>query len=68
MPAGTLGVPAALVQTPPNASGDRIWATYRPGQEKSKTPSQEYLAAALEAQEWIQTNFPPQKKKGLTDA
>ena len=27
----------------------RVWATYRPGQEISKTPSAAYLAAALEA-------------------
>ena len=26
-----------------------IWATYRPGQERDKSPSWEYLEAALEA-------------------
>jgi len=31
----------------------RIWATYRAGQEITKTPSQEYLAAALDVQRWI---------------
>jgi hypothetical protein len=30
-----------------------IWAAYRPGQEISKTPSAEYIAAAREAQDWI---------------
>jgi hypothetical protein len=32
---------------------DKIWATYRPGQEITKTPSLEYIAAAREVQEWI---------------
>jgi hypothetical protein len=31
----------------------RIWATYRPGQEISKTPSAEYVAVAHDVQEWI---------------
>ena len=31
----------------------RIWRTYSPGQEISKTPSTEYLAVANEVQEWI---------------
>ena len=32
---------------------NRIWATYVPGQEITKTPSLAYIAAAKEAQEWI---------------
>lgn len=28
---------------------DRIWATYVPGQEITKTPSEDYLEAAMEA-------------------
>ena len=32
---------------------DRIWATYRPGQEITKTPSREYLEAARAVQVWI---------------
>lgn len=32
---------------------DRIWATYRPGQEVTKTPSAEYIEAAKAVQEWI---------------
>ena len=32
---------------------DRIWATYRPGQEITKTPSPAYLEAAREVQAWI---------------
>ena len=31
----------------------RIWQTYEPGQEKSKTPSPEYIAAAKAVQRWI---------------
>jgi hypothetical protein len=32
---------------------DRIWATYQPGQEVSKTPSRQYIEAARAAQDWI---------------
>lgn len=32
---------------------DRIWNTYRPGQEITKTPSEAYLDAAGAVQEWI---------------
>ena len=35
---------------------NQIWATYRPGQEISKTPSSEYLVAAREVQDWIEAN------------
>jgi hypothetical protein len=31
----------------------RIWQTYVPGQEKSKTPSADYIAAAKAVQKWI---------------
>lgn len=31
----------------------KIWRTYHPGQEISKTPSPEYIAVAREVQEWI---------------
>ena len=34
----------------------RIWATYKPGQERSMTPSREYVAAARAVQEWIAAN------------
>lgn len=37
----------------PKVLRDRIWATYRPGQEKDLTPSAAYLAAATEVQRWI---------------
>lgn len=32
----------------------RIWATYRPGQEKDKKPSQAYIEAAQAARKWIE--------------
>ena len=35
---------------------NKIWATYEPGQEVSMTPSDEYLDAADEVQEWIKRN------------
>src|SRR5262249_32918096 len=34
----------------------KIWARFRPGQEKPRTPSREYLDAAREVQEWIAAN------------
>lgn len=34
---------------------DWIWATYVPGQEITKTPSDEYLEAADAVQQWIET-------------
>ena len=37
----------------PQRLRNRIWATYRPGQEVTKTPSPEYIAVAHEVQEWI---------------
>lgn len=40
----------------PQEIRDRIWATYRPGQEITKTPSREYVAAAQAAREWILGN------------
>ena len=35
---------------------DKIWAAYRPGQEKDMRPSKEYLEVAEEVQEWIRAN------------
>lgn len=32
---------------------DRIWRSYRPGQEDDQQPNAEYIAAAREAQAWI---------------
>lgn len=39
--------------TLPHHLRSRIWATYRPGQEITKTPSKEYIEAANAVQEWI---------------
>lgn len=41
-----------------------IWKAYVPGQEVSKTPSAEYIAAAKAAQEWIKTRsvVPPARE------
>jgi len=36
----------------------RVWATFKPGQEESKTPSAEYMKVATEVQEWIAENNP----------
>jgi hypothetical protein len=32
---------------------NKIWATFRPGQEITKTPSPEYVRTAREVQDWI---------------
>lgn len=40
----------------------RIWAEFRPGQEVSKTPSRDYVSAAVEVQNWIRDNFPPTER------
>lgn len=42
----------------PKSIRDRIWQTYRPGQEVDMRPSEEYLAAAAEAQRWIKEHHP----------
>jgi hypothetical protein len=47
----------------PQQIRDRIWKAFKPGQEISKTPSAEYLAAANEAQVWI-AGLPPVVSKG----
>jgi hypothetical protein len=40
----------------PKAIRDKIWRTFRPGQEKNWTPSPAYVEAANEAQAWIQAH------------
>jgi hypothetical protein len=37
----------------------KVWATYRPGQEVTMTPSPQYLAVANEVQAWIHTQGSP---------
>ncbi len=39
----------------PRKLRNRIWAAYRPGQEKDGKPSVEYVQVAKEVQEWIRT-------------
>lgn len=39
--------------TLPKPLRDRIWATYRPGQEETADPSSAYLEAAGAVQQWI---------------
>jgi hypothetical protein len=36
---------------------DRIWATYRPGQEINATPSRAYVTVARQVQDWIKENY-----------
>lgn len=43
----------------PDALRRKIWRTFQPGQEASKTPSREYVQAAREVQDWIAANYPP---------
>jgi hypothetical protein len=37
----------------PRALRTRLWATYKPGQEITGTPTLEYVAVAAELQRWI---------------
>lgn len=37
----------------PKILRDEIWATYRPGQENTKDPSEAYLNAAYAVDRWI---------------
>lgn len=40
----------------PKRLRNRIWATYKAGQEITKTPSKAYLKVALEVQDWCLKN------------
>lgn len=35
---------------------DKIWAAYKPGQEKTMTPSREYVLVTQEVEQWIKEN------------
>lgn len=37
----------------PEKIRNKIWGAYRPGQEQTKDPSPQYVAAVREAMEWI---------------
>ena len=51
----------------PKVLRNRIWATYKPGQEITKTPSAAYLAAADEVQAWIKTHNAPLEPRARDD-
>lgn len=40
----------------PKGLRDRIWATYRPGQEEDRRPSEAYIKVAQAVQDWIREN------------
>lgn len=61
--------PGCPVQVPPKLWGckyhwfklpvslrNEVWATYKPGQEVTKTPSPSYLHVARQVQDWIKAN------------
>lgn len=39
----------------------KIWLAFRPGQEKTLTPSREYVQAARDVQDWIEKNAAPKQ-------
>lgn len=41
----------------PKRLRDKIWDAYRPGQEKTMTPSREYLKVAREVERWIRAKL-----------
>lgn len=45
--------------TLPKRLRDRIWATYRVGQEIDGKPSPDYVKAAQDVQDWIREHHPP---------
>ena len=51
--------------TLPNHLRNRIWTTYRPGQETDKDPSPEYLAVAQDVQVWCQNYIREQGKRNV---
>jgi hypothetical protein len=64
------GMPGCKGQCPPAMWGcypcwqklpqrlkNKIWAAYVPGQEKTFTPSEEYLKVAKEVQGWIKERY-----------
>lgn len=42
----------------PLALRNKVWAAYKPGQEVTMDPSDEYMAAARAVQDWIVRNYP----------
>lgn len=39
-----------------------IWRSYKPGQENTKTPSSNYIAAVRAVMEWIKANHPERNR------
>lgn len=48
----------------PKRIRNKIWNTYRPGQEEDGDPSREYILAAEDAQEWILKHHPQTTAQG----
>ena len=44
--------------TLPKTLRSKVWAAYVPGQEITKTPTEEYVAVAREVQRWIDSHYP----------
>ena len=44
----------------PKSLRDKVWSSYRPGQEVTKTPSAAYIEAAREVQAWA-NNYEAQR-------
>jgi hypothetical protein len=55
VPPAAWGCREHWVRLPP-ALRKRMWAAYRPGQEKMMTPSRAYLAVAHEVEQWVLTH------------
>jgi hypothetical protein len=49
----------------PKKLRDKIWLSFRPGQEKTMTPSAAYLEAAREVQDWIKANAVDEPQSNL---
>jgi hypothetical protein len=48
----------------PKSLRDRIWRSYRPGQENDMRPSESYMEAAQAVQEWIASQSAKTGKQG----
>ena len=52
----------------PKRLRDKVWASYRPGQEIDKRPSMEYLGVVQEVECWILTNQSSKRKETPCDS
>lgn len=68
-PGCTLAVPPAMWGCKhhwfsiPKSLRDEIWRTYSPGQELTKDPSPEYVAAAKAVRDWIYSRQAPAQRE-----